>query len=122
MVSAFARGRRNKTKNMKGNYSAMKSATKIMIAGAALAILISPANAGVVFNASNDISLSVFVPCAAGGAGEIVDLSGPLHTLISFTINGNNLSGVEHFSHKVSAAPVKPPVSNITELGYLDEL
>ena len=75
----------------------MKSATKVVTLGAVLTILISPANAAVVFNASNDISLSVFVPCAAGGAGEIVDLSGPLHTLITFTINNNNASGVEHF-------------------------
>jgi len=26
-----------------------------------------------------------------------VDLAGPLHTLITFTINGNNFSGVFHF-------------------------
>lgn len=75
----------------------MKNVTKILILDAALAILVSSANAGVVFNTSDEISLSVFVPCAAGGAGEIVDLSGPLHTLITFTINSNNISGVEHF-------------------------
>ena len=55
------------------------------------------ANAAVTVNESNDILLSVFVPCAAGGAGEIVDLSGQLHTLITFTINGNNVSGKQHF-------------------------
>ena len=44
-----------------------------------------------------DIDLAVFVPCADGGAGELVDLSGRLHTMIHFTINGNNVSGVGHF-------------------------
>ena len=64
---------------------------------AVLAILTAPANAAVVVNDRTDINLTIFVPCAAGGVGEIVDLSGPLHTLISFTINGNNVSGYFHF-------------------------
>jgi len=64
---------------------------------AVLTILIVSANAAVQVNDKTDISLTVFIPCAAGGAGEIVDLSGPLHTLISFTINGNNVSGYFHF-------------------------
>jgi hypothetical protein len=64
---------------------------------AVLTILIAPANAAVQVNDTTEISLTVFIPCAASGAGEIVDLSGPLHTLISFTINGNNVSGYSHF-------------------------
>lgn len=64
---------------------------------AALASAILPANAAVQVNDRTDISLSVFIPCAAGGAGELVDLTGPLHTLITFTINGNNVSGFFHF-------------------------
>ena len=63
----------------------------------AMTIMAVQANAAVQVNTTTDISLQVFVPCAAGGAGEIVDLSGPLHVLLSFTINGNNLSGVQHF-------------------------
>ena len=35
------------------------------------------------------INISVFVPCAAGGAGEIVDLSGPLHVLFHITVDNN---------------------------------
>jgi hypothetical protein len=62
-----------------------------------LALSITPANAAVQVNDKTVISLTVFVPCAAGGVGEVVDLSGPLHTLISFTINGNNVSGYFHF-------------------------
>ena len=64
---------------------------------AVLAIMIVPANAAVQVNDKTDISLTVFIPCAAGGAGEIVDLSGPLHVLISFTINGSNVRGKFHF-------------------------
>jgi hypothetical protein len=64
---------------------------------AVLAIVVVPINAAVQVNDKTVISLTTFVPCAAGGAGEIVDLSGPLHTLISLTINGNNVSGKFHF-------------------------
>lgn len=64
---------------------------------AVLASAILPANAAVEENDTTDISISVFIPCAAGGAGEVVDLTGPLHTVITFTINGNNVSGFFHF-------------------------
>jgi len=64
---------------------------------AALALFSVPANAAKQVNDMSDINLTVFVPCAAGGAGELVDLSGRLHTMIHFTINGNNVSGVSHF-------------------------
>src|SRR5882672_5064817 len=73
----------------------MRIVTNCLIA--VLAILTAPANAAVEVNDRTDINLTVFIPCAAGGAGEIVDLTGPLHTLISFTINGNNASGFFHF-------------------------
>jgi hypothetical protein len=53
-----------------------------------------PAKAAITVNQSIPILLSVFIPCAAGGAGEVVDLSGNLHVLITETINGNNVSGV----------------------------
>ena len=43
------------------------------------------------------IDLLVFVPCANGGAGEDVQLSGFLHVVTSMTINGNNLRGKVHF-------------------------
>ena len=64
---------------------------------AALALFSAPANAAKQVNDSTDISLTVFIPCAAGGAGELVDLSGPLHTLVNLTINGNNVRGTAHF-------------------------
>ena len=71
--------------------------TVLMVLVAVLTFMTAPADAAVIVNESTIISLSVFVPCAAGGAGEIVDLSGSLHSLISETINGNNVSGVMHF-------------------------
>ncbi len=63
----------------------------------AVAVSIAPADAAVQVNDKTNVNLTIFVPCAAGGAGEVVDLSGPLHTLISFTINGNTVSGYFHF-------------------------
>ncbi|HKY61240.1 MAG TPA: hypothetical protein VJP59_09535 [Gemmatimonadota bacterium] len=36
------------------------------------------------------IALTVFVPCADGGAGELVQLEGTLHSLFHVTINGNS--------------------------------
>ena len=42
------------------------------------------------------IHMQFFVPCAAGGAGENVDLSGPLHTMITYTINRRHVSGAFH--------------------------
>jgi uncharacterized protein YdaL len=68
-----------------------KNTTIMMFLFAALALFTVEANAAKQVNDVSDISLTVFVPCAAGGAGEVVDLSGPLHTLITFTINGNNV-------------------------------
>jgi hypothetical protein len=64
---------------------------------AVLSSLILPVNAAVEVNDKTDINLAVFVPCADGGNGEVVDLIGSLHTLLSFTINGNNVSGYLHF-------------------------
>src|SRR5438309_860151 len=84
----------------------MKKNTAIMMfLFAALALFTVQANAAKQINDISDINLTVFVPCAAGGAGEIVDLSGPLHTLITFTINGNKYqaTGVtKDFSFKFS--------------------
>ncbi len=65
--------------------------------GSVLAFANVPSQAAVEVNETTEIALIQFVPCAAGGVGEVVDLSGPLHTLITFTINGNNLSEDFHF-------------------------
>ena len=80
---------------MKG-INIMKKTTIIICAVAALVVSIMPAKAAITVNESIPFFLSVFVPCAAGGAGETVDLSGNLHVLITETINGNNVSGFIH--------------------------
>jgi hypothetical protein len=69
-----------------------KNTTILMLLFAALALFTVQTNPAKQVNDMSDVNLSIFVPCAAGGAGELVDLSGPLHTLITFTINGNNVS------------------------------
>jgi hypothetical protein len=69
-----------------------------MVVAAALAIFTVWANAAQQVNDTDEINLVIFVPCADGGAGENVDLSGPLHTLITFTISKRNVSGVAHYS------------------------
>lgn len=40
-------------------------------------------------NVKVPINISVFVPCAAGGAGEVVNLSGTLHVLFHTTIDAS---------------------------------
>ena len=75
----------------------MRAMTMLASVGILMAALAMPAQAEVAFNDSIDINLLAFVPCANGGAGELVALEGPLHILTSFTINGNNVSGFFHF-------------------------
>lgn len=48
-------------------------------------------------NLSVPTNLAVFVPCANGGAGEIVLLSGDLHVLLHFTANNNHVTIKSHF-------------------------
>jgi hypothetical protein len=75
---------------------AMRKVTTLARIGAVLALLAAPVQAEVVDNESIDLNLVVFVPCANGGAGELVDLNGPLHTLITVNMNGNSVSGKTH--------------------------
>lgn len=79
---------------MKRPFSA--AAMSLAAAFAVIACVV-PASAAVDVNSSETIGLTIFIPCAAGGAGEVVDLSGPLHTLISFAANKNRVAGYSHF-------------------------
>jgi hypothetical protein len=56
-----------------------------------------PAYSAVDTNISIPVAISVFVPCAVGGTGEVVTLSGDLHILISTTVNANHISLYTHF-------------------------
>jgi hypothetical protein len=49
-------------------------------------------------NESIDVTLFVFVPCANNGAGEVIEVSGPLHILSHTTIsNSGNFHTKIHF-------------------------
>ncbi len=74
----------------------MKSMTTFAGIGFLLAVLAVPVQAEVVVNDFTEIALTEFVPCANGGAGEVVELTGTLHTLTTFTVTGSNVSGVTH--------------------------
>ena len=69
---------------------------------AATALVIAAVGTGVALaavqvNQSDTISFSTFVPCANGGAGEVVAGDVTIHSLITMTINGNRVSGKYHF-------------------------
>jgi len=68
----------------------------VLLLSVVLAIFIAPANAAVTANDKTAVVGTAFVPCAAGGAGETVDFKGILHTVVSATMNGNELSGYFH--------------------------
>lgn len=44
------------------------------------------------------VNFQVFVPCAAGGAGEVIQVSGTVHALIHETINGNRFQSAMSFN------------------------
>jgi hypothetical protein len=78
----------------------MKSMTTFAGIGFLLAFLAVPVQAEVVANDFVDIALTEFVPCANGGAGEVVELTGTLHVLTTLTTTGNNVSAVIHFQQQ----------------------
>src|SRR5215510_7332390 len=49
-----------------------------------------------VTNITFPVDLFEFVPCAAGGAGEVVELRGDIHEVARTTINGNHFSMTFH--------------------------
>ena len=75
----------------------MRIQTVMICVIALLMLSIVPVNAAVELNDRTDIFLTAFVPCADGGAGEIIEMSGPLHTLVTARINGNSVSGKFHY-------------------------
>jgi hypothetical protein len=49
-----------------------------------------------VTNITFPVDIFQFVPCAAGGAGEVVELTGDIHDVARTTINGNHFSMAFH--------------------------
>jgi hypothetical protein len=64
---------------------------------ALVGLLATAANAAVQDNERIPFNQQVAIPCANGGTGDIVTLSGSLHLLATFTLNENHISGVVHF-------------------------
>jgi hypothetical protein len=83
--------------------------------------LVALAGAAVQVNDKTNINLTIFVPCAAGGAGEVVDLSGPPHSLVSATINGNNVSGYFHFQPQGISGTGETTGANYQATGVTEE-
>jgi hypothetical protein len=58
---------------------------------------VAASQAAVTTNVKVPFAQIEFVPCANGGAGELVLVEGTLHILTTFTINDNHVSGKIHF-------------------------
>jgi hypothetical protein len=75
-----------------------RAAALVGIVAMAALVGVSVARSAVIDNESIPFNGFVsFIPCADNGAGEFVVMDGDLHILISTTINGNNVSGKDHF-------------------------
>lgn len=75
-----------------GQYGFSNTSTKMPAA------LTSSSAQTVTTNIKVPIQLGVFIPCADGGSGEVVVLSGNLHILATTTITANNLHVVDVFN------------------------
>jgi hypothetical protein len=63
---------------------------KVAVLAAVAAVALATANlaqAAVSSNVSAPLATSTFVPCANGGAGEVVNLTGSLHILATVTVD-----------------------------------
>lgn len=59
---------------------------------------VRPALAEVQTNIKVPVNIGVFIPCAAGGAGEVVFLHGYLHVLVRFSVTPSGaIHGAFHF-------------------------
>ena len=74
-----------------------KALIVVSVATAVLLASTATAQAEVVQNTTESIQTAVWVPCANGGAGEFVDLSGALHVLTKLTTSADSVFGTEHF-------------------------
>jgi hypothetical protein len=69
---------------------------------AAIIALLSPStsNSEVITQIEIPLATTVTVPCAAGGAGEMVDLTGEVHAVFSATVDANGgLHIATHFNN-----------------------
>jgi hypothetical protein len=64
----------------------------VVVLGGLATVTAAQAANTTITNTSFSVSFSEFVPCANGGAGETVDFTGTVHSLLRTTINGNRFS------------------------------
>ena len=69
----------------------------LILAITLLSFSVPPAQAEVQTNLKVPVTIGVFIPCAAGGAGEDVFLTGNLHVLLRFTMD--QAGGIHVASH-----------------------
>jgi hypothetical protein len=60
-------------------------------------LIATDARAAVEENVSFPVDILIDIPCANGGAGETVTLTGDLHIIMTFVVNGNMVRGKYHF-------------------------
>jgi hypothetical protein len=75
----------------------MRMRAMLVLAIAAALAAVPVAQSAVVTNDRVPFSLVAFVPCANGGAGELVLVEGTLHVLVTETVNDNHVSFKIHF-------------------------
>ena len=80
---------------MQKTASVLVSLFGVSMAIVASMMMAAPAEAAVETNTAIPYNGQAFVPCAAAGAGEVVDLTGPLHVLMSAT---NDAAGGVHIT------------------------
>jgi len=72
--------------------------TPLLILGLTLlSFSVQPVQAEVQTNLKVPVTIGVFIPCAAAGAGEVVFLTGNLHVLLRFTMD--QAGGIHVASH-----------------------
>ncbi len=69
----------------------------LMLAVMLLTVSVQPVQAEVQTNIKVPVNIGVFIPCAAGGAGELVFLTGNLHVLLRFAMD--QAGGIHVASH-----------------------
>lgn len=68
--------------------------------GALASVTAAQAGKPTVTNTSTPVSFTALVPCANGGAGELVDFTGSVHEVSRIAIDGNTVHAGLHFNYQ----------------------
>jgi len=72
----------------------------VVVLGALASVTAAQAGNTTITNEQIPVSFTDLVPCAAGGAGELVDFTGTIHVVSRVTINGNRESASFHENYQ----------------------